>query len=148
MKYPIIGPLNFSGNNLLDAYGNVYCTKSETQYYKECNYRGYKYYATMTDVQEKAVAQLLIYLCKQHNIPKVFKPNADQIFSSNKEAQDFKGIFLHTSVRKDKFDWPLEMLKGVQDKMVVVEKPYTKVCKDPAFDLKFNGIPDFTGIFK
>jgi hypothetical protein len=38
------------------------------------------------------------------------------------------------------------MLKGVQDKMV--EKPYTQVCKDPAFDLKFNGIPDFTGIFK
>lgn len=148
MKYPIIGPLKLSGNNLLDAYGNVYCTKAETQYYKECNYRGYKYYATMTDVQEKAVAQLLIYLCKQHNIPKVFKPNADQIFTSNKEAQDFKGIFLHTSVRKDKFDWPLEMLKGVQDKMVVVEKPYTKVCKDPAFDLKFNGIPDFTGIFK
>ena len=73
----------------MDAYGNVYCTKAETQYYKECNYRGYKYYATMTDVQEKAVAQLLIYLCKQHNIPKVFKPNADQIFSSNKEAQDF-----------------------------------------------------------
>ena len=100
----------------------------------------------MTDVQEKVVAQLLIYLCKQHNIPKVFKTNADQIFSSNKEAQDFKGIFLHTSVRKDKFDWPLEMLKGVQDNMV--EKPYTQVCKDPAFDLKFNGIPDFTGIFK
>ena len=89
MKYQIIGPLKLSGNNLLDAYGNVYCTKAETQYYKECNYRGYKYYATMTDVQEKAVAQLLIYLCKQHNIPKVFKPNADQIFSSNKEAQDF-----------------------------------------------------------
>ena len=83
-------------------------------------------------------------MCNQHNIPKTFKTNADQVFSSNKEAQDFKGIFLHTSVRKDKFDLPLEMLKGVQDKMI--KKPYTQVCKDPAFN--FNGIPNFVGIFK
>ena len=100
------GPLKSSGDNLLiDIYKNEYCKKSETDYYYEQNFRGYEYYASMTDEQINAVAALVKYLGRKHNIPMNFKPD-DALFASDAEAKAFKGIFYHTNVRKDKFDWP------------------------------------------
>lgn len=100
------GPLKSSGDNLLiDAYKNEYCKKSETDYYYEQNFRGYEYFASMTDEQVNAVAALVKYLGRKHNIPMNFKPD-DALFASDAEAKAFKGIFYHTNVRKDKFDWP------------------------------------------
>ena len=99
------GPLKLSGDSLVDAYKNEYCKKSETDYYYEQNFRGYEYYASMTDVQVAAVAALVKYLGRKHDIPMNFKPD-DALFASDAEAKAFKGIFYHTNVRKDKFDWP------------------------------------------
>ena len=100
------GPLKSSGDNLLiDTYNNEYCKKSETDYYYEQNFRGYEYYASMTDEQINAVATLVKYLGRKHNIPMNFKPD-DALFASDAEAKAFKGIFYHTNVRKDKYDWP------------------------------------------
>ena len=100
------GPLKSSGDNLLiDAYKNEYCKKSETEYYYAQNFRGYEYFASMTDVQVNAVAALVKYLGRKHDIPMNFKPD-DALFASDAEAKAFKGIFYHTNVRKDKFDWP------------------------------------------
>ena len=59
----------------------------------------------MTDVQVAAVAALVKYLGRKHDIPMNFKPD-DALFASDAEAKAFKGIFYHTNVRKDKFDWP------------------------------------------
>lgn len=133
------GPLRVKDNCLIDAYGNVYCTLDDKEYYKQCTYRGYNYYATMTEKQELAVAKLLKYLCKEHDIPEIFKKNADTLFTDAASAKSFKGIYLHTSVRKDKFDWPYEMITGIVDKMN--EKPVPKVephkvCEDPAKEPK------------
>jgi hypothetical protein len=99
------GPLKLSGENLMDAYNKVYCKLSETEYYYKHNYRGYDYYATMTDIQTEAVAALVKYLGRKHNIPMNFKSN-DEPFASATEAVSFNGVFYHTNVRKDKFDWP------------------------------------------
>ncbi|MBR4917208.1 MAG: N-acetylmuramoyl-L-alanine amidase [Fibrobacter sp.] len=100
------GPLKSSGDNLLiDIYKNEYCKKSETEYYYAQNFRGYEYFASMTDVQVNAVAALVKYLGRKHDIPMNFKPD-DALFASDAEAKAFKGIFYHTNVRKDKFDWP------------------------------------------
>lgn len=133
------GPLRLQDNNLIDAYGNAYCTLDDKEYYKQCTYRGYNYYATMTEKQELAVAKLLKYLCKEHDIPEIFKKDADTLFKDAASAKSFKGIYLHTSVRKDKFDWPYEMITVIVEKMK--EKPVQKIeplkiCKDPAKEPK------------
>jgi hypothetical protein len=99
------GPLKLSGENLVDAYGNAYCKVSETQFYDKLNYRGYDYFASMTDAQISATAALIKYLGKKHDIPMNFKAD-DAPFANNAEAVAFKGVFYHTNVRKDKFDWP------------------------------------------
>ena len=99
------GPLKLSGENLIDAYKNEYCKVSETQFYDKLNYRGYDYFASMTDVQISATAALIKYLGKKHDIPMNFMPS-DAPFANNAEALAFKGVFYHTNVRKDKFDWP------------------------------------------
>lgn len=110
------GPLKLQNNKLVDAYGSEYCKKSETEYYTAVNYRGYSYYATMTDIQETAVAQLILYLTAKYNIPLVFKEDFDTAFGSAVDARNFTGIYPHTAVRKDKFDWPAVLLQGVMDK--------------------------------
>ena len=99
------GPLKLSGENLVDAYKNEYCKVSETEFYYKHSYRGYDYYASMTDVQIDAVVALVKYLGRKHNIPMNFKPD-DNPFATDAEALAFKGVFYHTNVRKDKFDWP------------------------------------------
>lgn len=99
------GPLTPSGQNLLNAYKQVYCKTSETEYYDKYSYRGHNYYASMTDVQVEAIAALIKYLCRKHNIPMIFK-NDDAPFADAQKAVSFSGIFYHTNVRKDKFDWP------------------------------------------
>ncbi len=107
------GPLKLQNDKLMDAYGTEYCKKSELEYYTAVNYRGYSYYATMTEIQETAVAQLLLYITSKHNIPLIFKEDLDQVFESAVDARNFKGIYPHTAVRKDKFDWPAAMLQGI-----------------------------------
>lgn len=99
------GPLKLSGENLVDAYKNEYCKVSETEFYYKHSYRGYDYYASMTDVQIDAVVALVKYLGRKHNIPMNFKPD-DNPFATDADALAFKGVFYHTNVRKDKFDWP------------------------------------------
>ncbi|MBR4399070.1 MAG: N-acetylmuramoyl-L-alanine amidase [Fibrobacter sp.] len=99
------GPLKLSGENLIDAYKNEFCKVSETGFYDKLNYRGYDYFASMTEVQISATAALIKYLGKKHDIPMNFMPS-DAPFANNAEALAFKGVFYHTNVRKDKFDWP------------------------------------------
>ena len=99
------GPLTLSGENLIDAYKKVYCKTSETEYYDKHSYRGYSYYASMTDEQIEAVAALVKYLGKKHNIPMNFKSD-DEPFARDDKARSFNGIFYHTNVSKDTFDWP------------------------------------------
>ena len=59
----------------------------------------------MTEVQISATAALIKYLGRKHDIPMNFMPS-DAPFANNAEALAFKGVFYHTNVRKDKFDWP------------------------------------------
>jgi hypothetical protein len=59
----------------------------------------------MSQEQVGATVALVKYLCATHNIPLVFKGDDDP-FASADDALGFNGIFYHTNVRKDKFDWP------------------------------------------
>lgn len=107
------GPLKKKEDGYYDAYGNLYsnCDADVVA----CDYRGYKYFAKMTEAQEKAVINLIDYLCYKHGIEIKFKDNIDQVFSTDKEATEFNGIYAHTSVRSDKFDWPSPLLANIID---------------------------------
>ena len=110
------GYLKASGDDLLDMYGNAYCRIEESCYYDKVEYRGKSYFASMTEVQISATAALLKFLSRKHGISLKFK-NDDALFASNREALDFRGIFAHSNVRKDKFDWPMSRsIKSVMEK--------------------------------
>ena len=51
------------------------------------------------------------------------------MFENDKEAQNFCGIFTHTQVRKDKFDFPYEQIRFVEDQWIEDSKP--KVIPEP-----------------
>src|SRR3990167_3863250 len=53
---------------LIDTYGKAYCSKTDTQLYRACNYRSYKFFATLTDEQYAAINSLVANLCKKHGI--------------------------------------------------------------------------------
>lgn len=100
-----IGPLVEDPKNpsiLNDTYGKAYCYKTDTQFCEPCKYRGYSYYATLTDAQYNAVNSLLGFICTKHSI----------VFSKApvETAFDFcNGIpqttyYFHSNVRKDKVD--------------------------------------------
>ena len=101
------GPLIYNDGELQSdlRLHEKYCKLSETQYYDEYPYRGRQYFASMTSVQIDAVAALIKYLVNKHKIPMNFKSD-DALFTSDAEAVAFRGIFYHTSVRRDKWDWP------------------------------------------
>lgn len=100
-----IGPLAESSedpNILIDAYGKPYCTKSDTQFYIAVNYRGYKYFATFTDLQYTAIDYLVGKLCAKHGM--VFSKLGKEIaFDYYAKIPDVTYIF-HSNVRKDKVD--------------------------------------------
>lgn len=114
------GPLTSKEGKFLDAYGNVFT--SDVDFVDEINYRGYYFYAKMTDRQIDAVAHLLVYLCQKHMIPIEFKEDGEP-FASNKEALSFTGIFCHSNVRKDKFDMPPEMVQKIVDRVEELIRP-------------------------
>ena len=69
----------------------------------------------MTDVQKHAIAHLLKYLSEKHDIPLEFKDYVGEVFNSAEEAVNYRGIFCHSNVRKDKFDLPPEFTLQIKD---------------------------------
>ena len=100
------GCLKLAKGRLENVYGSAYCGLNETEYYEQKEFRDKKYFATMSPEQISATAVLLKYLCRKHDIPLEFKKD-DALFESGDAARNFRGIFTHSNVRKDKFDWPM-----------------------------------------
>lgn len=129
------GPLELKSGKLIDCYGNTYCSESETDLYDSHEYRGKKYYATMTGEQIAAVKALVEYLCDKHAIPLNFITD-DNPFKSEQDALGFTGIFFHSNVRKDKFDWPLSksmsaLVKLCTEQPEDVAEPETEPVPEP-----------------
>ncbi len=115
------GPLRFKDGKYIDAYGNTYTT--DVSLVDSVSYRGYDYYAKMSERQKEAVARLLVYLSERHNIPLKFKDYIGEVFGSAEEAVAFRGIFCHSNVRPDKFDLPPEMTLQIKDVLDNITKP-------------------------
>lgn len=137
------GPLTMKNGKLYDAYGSVYCTAKETEFYEEHEYRGNKHYALMSPIQVAATASLVKYLATKHSINLDFVKD-DEPFDDASTALNFNGVFFHSNVRKDKFDWPLSLsMKSIVDACTEQPKETPKDtpakpeeeparCEDPA----------------
>lgn len=100
-----IGPLSESSADpdvLIDSYGKPYCSKSDTEFYKQLSYRGYSYYATLTDAQYESINYLTKELCNKHGIP-LSKINEEKAFDYFQKIPSATYLF-HSNVRKDKVD--------------------------------------------
>ena len=100
-----LGPLvedKTNPNILLDTYGKAYCTRADTQFYKACNYRGYKFFATLTDEQYEATNKLVKHLCEKHKI--VFSKLPTEKAFDLLPGSPTTTYFFHSNVRKDKVD--------------------------------------------
>lgn len=110
-----IGPLTLKGSMLINAYGNPYCSVSETQFYTTLDtpFRGFSHFATFTDAQYLSLSALIKEQCSKWNIPQTFiaEPERYDIFAGNAAAQAYNGIASHVNFRPDKsdigpaFDW-------------------------------------------
>jgi len=90
---------------LIDAYGKPYCLKSDTQYYQECSYKGYKYFASYTEEQYRALDSLILNLCRKFKLPLTKLPK-EQRYSLLSKVPSGTTILSHANFRKDKFDLP------------------------------------------
>ena len=115
------GPLRLKDDKYVDAYGNTYTT--DNSLVDAVSYRGYDYYAKMTERQKEAVARLLVYLSNKHDIPLRFKEYIGDTFETAEEAVAYRGIFCHSNVRSDKFDLPPEMTLQIKDVLDRINKP-------------------------
>lgn len=113
----------------VDAYGNIY-TKDPVNV-DFISYRGYCYYAKMTDIQKKAVAHLLVYLSSKHGIPLNFKEMIGEVFESAGDAVSYKGIFCHSNVRRDKYDLPPEFTLQIKDALDDMNKVTEITAAEP-----------------
>ena len=87
---------------LVDSWDFPYCMKTDTDFYVNCPYRGYDYYATYTDAQMKALDSLLLQLCRKFNIQHSFLPQDERMKLQTKVPT--AGIVSHVNYRKDKTD--------------------------------------------
>ena len=116
------GPLRLKDGKFIDAYGSTYT--ADKNCVDEIKYRGYDYYAKMTEEQKLAIARLLVYLSEKHGIPLTFKEDTGNVFKTPEEAVAFTGIFCHTDVRSDKFDLPPEMTAQIKNTLdSILPKP-------------------------
>lgn len=119
------GPLTKKEDGYYNAYKQLYCT--EDRHVENISFRGYDYYSRLTIDQKNAIYDLVNYLCEACGIQHNYK--LDGMFENDKEAQNFCGIFTHTQVRKDKFDFPYEQIRFIEDQWIEDTKP--KVIPEP-----------------
>lgn len=106
------GPLTKHIDGYYNTYKQLYCT--EDRHVEDITYKDYDHYAKMTELQKVALYELVNWLCEKCDIPHNYK--LEGMFENDKCAQEFKGIFTHAQVRKDKYDLPYEQVKFIKER--------------------------------
>ncbi len=123
------GPLKLNGAKYEDVYGSTYTM--DDSLVDKVSFRGYDYYAKMSERQKEAVACLAVYLSKKHGIPLDFKEFLSEPFKSKEDALAFRGIFCHCHVRSDKYDLPPEQAMQIKDAIAAVTSPVAEPAQEP-----------------
>lgn len=121
------GPLNKHTSGYYNAYQQLYCT--EDKHVDEFSFRGYYHYARLTKAQQDAIYALVNWLCDKCGIPHNYK--LEGMFENDKAAQEFKGVFTHTQVRKDKFDFPPDQISFVKTRWEDSQLPPIREMTEP-----------------
>lgn len=102
-----IGPLikHSEGQWMVTSYSKPghadrYCEVNQKEYYTKQKYRGFQYFATLTDPQYKSLAVLLRYLTARYDIPYEFLPEP-QRYETHDRVIDYKGIVSHVNYRSE-----------------------------------------------
>lgn len=132
------GVLNLNGNELHD-YKREYCSLNDKDEYIKLDvpFRGEKYFASVPDEQYNALAGLIEYVCKEHNIPKKLVEDKYNIFPNPTAAKQFRGICTHINFRNSgkwdigpAFDW--DKVLGASYRAPKVPE---KVAEEPKVDV-------------
>ena len=117
-----IGPLIPDGDKLTTIYSpdDVYCLKSETEFYVQKTFRGFHFFATFTDAQYRSLITLLRYLTAKFDIPRAILP-VDKRYQTSQETPNFRGIVSHVNYRSSgkwdfgpALDWN-RIIRGLED---------------------------------
>lgn len=105
------GPLTEEGGVLKTWAGKAYCTLDQKEaYVRVSDFRGYKYFATFTDAQYKAVDSLCTNLCRKYGILRKLPKLSERELKFDGTPPG-EGIWSHQNFRSDKvdvgpaFDW-------------------------------------------
>jgi N-acetylmuramoyl-L-alanine amidase len=110
------GPLKLVKDNLETIYSeqkyedkgetkttkkDIYCKVSETESYDKVNFKGYDYFASFTKEQLDSTKELVSYLCKEFDIPKVILDESKRykVFPSSNASVVYRGICSHVNFR-------------------------------------------------
>lgn len=112
-----VGPLRVKGDSLyywppantqtgLPTFGSLYCKIADKSRYVKVPtpFRGESYFASFTQEQAVAVAELVDDICTRHNIPKEIPPDAYRYVFDMSVFSTFQGVMSHVNFRPDKFD--------------------------------------------
>lgn len=94
-----IGPLVRQGDYLHTIYSDEYCALSDSDLYQECKYRGFEYFATITEAQYQSLNTLLRYLTQRYDIQRKFL-HENQRFEGCEGIASFGGIVTHANYRE------------------------------------------------
>lgn len=100
-----MGPLVLKGSTLYDVYGKEYCLLTDQYEYHKISYRGYNYYAALTNEQYDSLRHLTADLMVRFGIPHTTIDSQHRFDFDPKNAIT-RGLTLHVNYRKDKFDFP------------------------------------------
>lgn len=121
------GPLDRHTDGYYNAYKQLYCI--DDKHVDNIDFRGYSHYCRLTEAQKTSIYELVNWLCEQCDIPHNYK--LEGMFENDKCAKEFKGIFTHVQVRKDKFDLPFEQVKFIKDRWQESQLPSPQVTETP-----------------
>lgn len=113
------GPITLNKNGIYYNYVNKPVPK-EIVVKLDKPFRGYTYYHDITDAQVLALKELIVYLKNKYPAISLTSPLIDSngYEVNNNAEKGVPGVYVHTSIRKDKFDWPplpklINMLKTI-----------------------------------
>lgn len=112
-----VGPLRVKGDSLYywppantqtgqPTFKSLYCKVSDKSKYVKLPkaFRGESYYASFTQEQAVAVAELVNDICERHSIPKEIPPDSYRHVFDMSVFGEFSGVMSHVNFRPDKYD--------------------------------------------
>src|SRR5258706_10719204 len=100
LVFDTIEALHVKNGNMLGVFGNVHCTTTDKDAYRELQFRSTKYWATWTESQYLCLGKLLRALSHKHGIPLHLLPEPQRYgaFRKPDDRTRFRGVCVHLNI--------------------------------------------------